>query len=66
MKITPYEGFEMIKNTVETMVNKAANIDYKMSAGIEVKKNPDKEVLGFMDDFKKEHETVGYAGSCSN
>lgn len=64
MKITPYDGFQIVRNNVETFVDKAANLDYKMSAGIELKKNPDKEVVGFMEDFKKEHETVAVT-SCS-
>jgi hypothetical protein len=36
-----------------------------MSAGIEVKSNMDKEVTGFMEDFKNDHEEVGFKASCS-
>ena len=66
VKITPSEGFQMIKSTVESMLSNASFLDYKMSAGIEVKKNPEKEVVGFMEDFKKDHETVGYTASCKH
>ena len=64
VKVTPYEGFQMIKNSVESMLSNASFLDYKMSAGIELKKNPEKEVVGFMEDFKKEHESVGFQTSC--
>lgn len=64
VKITPYEGFQMIKNSVENMLSNASFLDYKMSAGIELKKNPEKEVVGFMEDFKKEHESVGFQSTC--
>lgn len=66
IKITPYEGFEMLKNTIEKMSTKMGSmLDYKMSAGIEVKSNMDKEVTGFMEDFKNDHEEVGFKASCS-
>lgn len=69
VRVTPYEGFELLKNTAETMTNKLLNgasiLDYKMSAGIEVKKNPDLEVQGFMKDFQNTHEAVGMSSSCS-
>lgn len=64
VKVTPYEGFQMIKSSVENMLSNASFLDYKMSAGIELKKNPEKEVVGFMEDFKKEHESVGFQTSC--
>jgi hypothetical protein len=64
VKITPYEGFQMIKSSVENMLSNASFLDYKMSAGIELKKNPEKEVVGFMEDFKKEHESVGFQSTC--
>ena len=64
VKVTPYEGFQMIKSSVENMLSNASFLDYKMSAGIELKKNPEKEVVGFMEDFKKEHECVGFQTSC--
>lgn len=64
VKVTPYEGFQMIKSSVENMLSNASFLDYKMSAGIELKKNPEKEVVGFMEDFKKEHESVGFQSTC--
>ena len=64
VKITPYEGFQMIKSSVENMMSNASFLDYKMSAGIELKKNPEKEVVGFMEDFKKDHESIGFQSSC--
>lgn len=64
VKITPYEGFEMIKSSVENMMSNASFLDYKMSAGIELKKNPEKEVVGFMEEFKKDHESIGFQSSC--
>ena len=68
-RVTPYEGFELIKDSVENMVSEVVNsagIDYKMSAGIELKKRPNKEVVGFIDDFQKQHENVEYSSSsCS-
>ena len=69
VKVTPYEGFQLIKNTAEQMTNRvlngAAGLDYKMSAGIEVKKNPDVDVQGFVKEFQNTHETVGYNTGCS-
>jgi len=64
VRITPYEGFQMIKSSVENMMSNASFLDYKMSAGIELKKNPEKEVVGFMEDFKKDHESIGFQSSC--
>jgi hypothetical protein len=54
----------MIKSSVENMMSNASFLDYKMSAGIELKKNPEKEVVGFMEDFKKDHESIGFQSSC--
>ena len=64
VRITPYEGFQMIKSSVENIMSNASFLDYKMSAGIELKKNPEKEVVGFMEDFKKDHESIGFQSSC--
>ena len=60
LRVTPYEGFEMLKSSAKNVFDGASSLDYKMSAGIEVKKNPDKDVIGFMSEYKKQHETVGY------
>lgn len=65
MRVTPYEGFEMLKSSTKDMLESASLLDYKMSAGIEVKKLPNKEVVGFMEDFKKDHENIGYQSTCS-
>lgn len=64
MRVSPYEGFQLIRGSVENMVTNAAALDYKMSAGIEVKKKPAEEVTGFMEDFKRDNESVKYEGSC--
>ena len=65
MRVTPYEGIQMAKGSIETMINNAANLDYKMSAGIEVKKKPNANVVGFVEDFQKDYEAVEYKASCS-
>ncbi len=70
IKVTPTEGFDIIKSTVENMVSKASNLgsllNYRIDAGIEVKKNSDENVIGFMGDFKKDHEGVVYKSSCGH
>lgn len=67
VKVTPHEGFELLKNTVERMTSKLGSVlDYKMTAGIEINTNQDKEVSGFMDEFQNEHEKVGYKGTCGS
>ena len=68
VKVTPLEGFEMIKSSIESMVSKASQLgsllNYKIDAGIEVKKNSDDSVVGFMGDFKKDHEGISYKAAC--
>tara|TARA_Y100000992_G_scaffold249208_1_gene180938 strand:- start:5070 stop:5366 length:297 start_codon:yes stop_codon:yes gene_type:complete len=63
-KYSLLDGFRMVKEGYSNLMNAAA-LDYKMTAGIELKKNPDKEVLHFMKDFKEEYESIPEYSKCS-
>lgn len=53
------EGYQALKSVVEN----AASLDYKMTAGIEIKKNPEETVVGFMENY--ENEKVEPVATCS-
>lgn len=56
-KYSILDGFKLVKEGYSNLVN-AASLDYKMTAGIEVKKAPNKEVINFVNDFKNEYEEI--------
>ena len=57
------EGYEKIKGDISHLVKNAASLDYKMSAGIEIKKNPEETVVGFMENF--DNENIEPVSTCS-
>ena len=59
------EGFEAFKSMSSNIFEDAASLDYKMSAGIEVKKKPNKNTEQFMNNFKEEYETVPEYSKCA-
>lgn len=59
------QGIEGFKAMANNIFENAASLDYKMSAGIEVKPRINKNVEDFMNRFENEYETVPEYSKCS-
>ena len=59
------EGIEGFKAMSGKLFENAASLDYKMSAGIEVKPRLDKNVENYMNKFENEYANVPEYSKCS-